>query len=222
MAMSLRRPAISGVLFDIGGVLVALDGVPYLARVLQLEESHEALHKLWLACLSVVAHETGRMSAEAFAAGLVAELELPVSPEAFLIEFAAWLQGPHPGAFELVERIPRQFRVAPLSNMSAFHWTLIAAMDWPTRFEAVYVSCEIGHLKPSVEAFRVALDGLKLPPAEVLFLDDGQANVAALGGWGWRRSWSEGRRRSRASWSSMGCCRETSRVTFHDPTRSSS
>ena len=179
MAMSLRRPAITGILFDIGGVLVALDGVPYLARVLQLEESHEALHKLWLACPSVIAHETGRMSAEAFAAALVVELELPVPPEAFLLDFAAWLQCPHPGAFELVERIPQQYRVAALSNMSAFHWTRIAAMGWPSRFDAVYLSCQIGHLKPSVEAFQVALDGMKLPAAEVLFLDDGQVNIAA-------------------------------------------
>jgi putative hydrolase of the HAD superfamily len=63
--------------------------------------------------------------------------------------------------------------------MSAFHWSRIAAMGWPQRFEAVYLSCEIGHLKPSVEAFQVALDGMQLPASEVLFLDDGQANVAA-------------------------------------------
>ena len=192
MAMSLRQRAISGVLFDIGGVLVALDGVPYLARVLQLPESHEVLHNLWLACPSVVAHETGRMSAGAFAVALVEELELPVSPDQFLLDFAGWLQRPHPGAVELVERIPRQYRVAALSNMSAFHWTQIAAMDWPDRFEAVYLSCEIGHLKPSVEAFQIALDGMKLPAAEVLFLDDGQANVAAARALGMEAQWVRG------------------------------
>ena len=173
------KTTISGILFDIGGVLVALDGVPYMTRVLQLEESHDEMHRRWLACPSVVAHETGRMSAEAFAAALVADLNLPVAPDDFLLDFAAWLQGPHPGAFELVECIPRQYRVAALSNMSAVHWTRIAAMGWPQRFEAVYLSCQIGHLKPSVEAFQVALDGMHLRPAEVLFLDDGQANVAA-------------------------------------------
>ena len=37
----------------------------------------------------------------------------------------------------------------------------------------------LGDLKPAVEAVRVALDGMRLPPAQVLFLDDGQANVSA-------------------------------------------
>ena len=177
--MPRRHPAVSGILFDIGGVLVALDGVPYLARVLGLEESHDELHRRWLACPSVAAHETGRMSAEAFAAAVVADLDLEVKPDDFLLDFAAWLQRPHPGAFELVERIPRQYRVAALSNISTYHWTRIAAMGWPERFDALYLSCEIGYLKPSVEAFRVALDGMRLPPAQVLFLDDGQANVSA-------------------------------------------
>ena len=177
--MSLNRPGISGVLFDIGGVLVALDGVPYLARTLQLEESREAIHQRWLACPSVIAHETGRITAEEFAAAVVSELKLPIAAESFLSEFAAWLQRPYAGAYELVERIPRRYRVAALSNMSQFHWTRIAAMGWPTRFDAVYLSCVIGQLKPLPETFRVALYGMQLPASAVLFLDDGPANVAA-------------------------------------------
>ena len=34
-------------------------------------------------------------------------------------------------------------------------------------------------MKPSREAFLFALDGMALPPAEVLFLDDGLNNVSA-------------------------------------------
>jgi putative hydrolase of the HAD superfamily len=85
----LRPPAISGILFDIGGVLVALDGVPYLARALQLEASYEAMHRRCLASPSVVAHETGKLSAEVFAAAVVADLNLPVTPDPFLLDFAA-------------------------------------------------------------------------------------------------------------------------------------
>lgn len=171
--------AISGVLFDVGGVLVGLDGVPSLARLLQIEPLHDELHRRWLACPSVVRHETGQTSADQFAIEVVQDLGLSLSPEAFLIEFAGWLTTPLQGAFELVDRIPRDYHVAALSNMSAFQWTRIQAMGLPARFDAIYLSHEIGCLKPAAEAFRVALDGMALPPGEVLFLDDGAANVEA-------------------------------------------
>ncbi len=170
---------VAGVLFDIGGVLVALDGIPALTRLLGLAESREDIHRRWLACPSVVLHETGRMTADEFAQSVVADLAIALGPEAFLAEFDGWLTGPHPGAFELVKEIPTRYRVAALSNMSTTHWHRIKTMGWPARFEAAYVSCETGHLKPSREAFEVALRGLALPAGNVLFLDDSAFNVDA-------------------------------------------
>jgi putative hydrolase of the HAD superfamily len=171
--------AISGVLFDIGGVLVGLDGVPSLAKLLQIDPLHDEIHRRWMACPSVVRHETGQIAAAQFAVEVVQDLGLSLSPEAFLAEFAGWLIAPLAGAFELVDRIPSVYQVAALSNMSAFQWSRIQAMGLPARFDALYLSHEIGHLKPSPEAFQAALAGMALPPGEVLFLDDGAANVEA-------------------------------------------
>jgi glucose-1-phosphatase len=170
---------ISGVLFDVGGVLVALDGVPSLASHLGVEASHDDIHRRWVSCLSVRLHETGRISTDEFAASIVTELGLSLSPQEFVLEFASWLRGPLEGAFDLVTRIPRRYRVGVLSNMSAFHWRTIGGMGLPDRFDFICVSCEIGFLKPSVQAFQIALEKMALPPCEVLFLDDGAANVDA-------------------------------------------
>jgi putative hydrolase of the HAD superfamily len=168
---------IDGVLFDVGGVLVALDGVPSLAGLLGVEPHHDDLHRRWMSCASVRLHETGKISAETFAADVVAELGLSLSPQAFLVDFAGWLTGPLPGAFELVARIPNRYRVGILSNMSALHWRRIVAMALPERFDSICVSHEIGFLKPSPQAFETALDRMGLPADRVLFLDDGAANV---------------------------------------------
>jgi putative hydrolase of the HAD superfamily len=169
----------AGVFFDIGGVLVALDGMPALSRLLGLGESRDEIHRRWLACRTVVLHETGRLTPEEFAQGIVVDLAMDLSPEAFLAEFEGWLTGPHPGAFELVNEIPPSYHVAALSNMSATHWNRIKTMGWPDRFNAAFVSCEIRHLKPSREAFELALREMALPAANVLFLDDSDVNVQA-------------------------------------------
>ncbi len=169
---------VSAVVFDVGGVLVALDGMPALARLIGGSAGPGALHQRWMETRSVRLHEAGRISAEEFAAGVVSDLDLQISPAVFLDSFAAWVQGPYPGAFELVSCIPRQYRVAVLSNVSAFHWALIKP-GIPARLERLYLSYETGHLKPAPEAFRTMLGDLRLPAGEVLFLDDSPANVEA-------------------------------------------
>jgi putative hydrolase of the HAD superfamily len=63
--------------------------------------------------------------------------------------------------------------------MSAYQWTRIQAIGLPSRLDALYLSHEIGYLKPAPEAFRVALSGMALPAGDALFLDDGAANVQA-------------------------------------------
>ncbi len=170
---------IAGILFDIGGVLVALDGVPTMAKLFGVEPRHEALHAMWIASPSVVAHETGKIDAAAFAAGLVAEFRLPITADRFLQEFSNWPTGLLPGALQLLDEIPDTYHIAALSNTSAIHWEKIRTMGLVDRFDQTYLSHQIGSLKPASRAFLVALEGMNLSPPDVLFLDDGLRNIDA-------------------------------------------
>lgn len=170
---------IAGILFDLGGVLVALDGVPSMVKLLGVQPKHEALHAMWVASPSVVAHESGKIEAAAFAAGVVAEFGLPVTAERFLEDFCNWPTGLLPGAVQLLDEIPDVYHVAALSNTSAVHWHRIRTMGLVDRFDRTFLSHQIGCLKPASEAFAIALEGMGLSPSDVLFLDDVQRNVDA-------------------------------------------
>jgi glucose-1-phosphatase len=171
---------ISVILFDIGGVLVELDGVPTLAKLMTLDgASREAIHERWMQSAAVIAYETGRISATAFAAAAVTEFQLPVTAEWFLEAFNAWPRRLQAGALELLDDIPTRYRLAALSNTSASHWERIEAMGLGHRFERLYLSHQIGQLKPSRQAFETVLEDLAVAPSAVLFLDDIESNVSA-------------------------------------------
>jgi putative hydrolase of the HAD superfamily len=51
--------------------------------------------------------------------------------------------------------------------------------DFPALFDAVVISAEVGMRKPEEGIFRYAAGTLGLEPAECVFIDDIEANVAA-------------------------------------------
>ena len=168
---------ISSILFDVGGVLIQLDGVAALSKLLTNQHTRDEIQRLWAASPSVIAHETGKISARDFAIGAVEDLKLNVTPAEFLADFETWASRLFPGAFELLEALPRGLTLAALSNTSAIHWERISSLGLAEKFDRTLLSHEIGHLKPDVEPFQIALDILGFPPDEIIFLDDNSHNI---------------------------------------------
>jgi glucose-1-phosphatase len=175
---------ISAVLFDIGGVLIELNGLPSLAKLLDSRESHDEIYKNWMASPAVIAHETGKLSSDAFAIQVVKDLNIDLSPDAFMDNFARWIVGAFPSTFELLEAIPSTLPIAALSNTSAAHWKHVEATGLTDKLDHLFLSHEIGHLKPDHQAFQAAVDGLNLPANEIIFFDDNADNVNAANAFG--------------------------------------
>ncbi|MEM7018661.1 MAG: HAD-IA family hydrolase [Pseudomonadota bacterium] len=168
---------LSTVLFDIGGVLIQLDGMPALYSMMPDVTSDQDVHDRWTSSPAVIAYETGKIPAQEFAAQAIKDMDLQTTPEQFMKEFITWPNRTFPGTFELLDALPDSLLVAALSNTNALHWEQITAVGLGGKFEQTYLSHEIGHLKPSEEAFRIALSGIGRAPGEVLFLDDNAANI---------------------------------------------
>ena len=165
------------VLFDLGGVLIELGGMGDMA-VFADEQSEDEIWRRWLTCPWVRRFERGQCDAEAFAQGMVESWEMPVSPDEFLKAFTAWPKGMLPGSQEVVRGAAERARVACFSNTNALH----VARQWKEfgiyeLFDGVYLSNEMGMVKPDREAFDFVVERLGVRPEQVLFLDDNQINV---------------------------------------------
>lgn len=170
------------VLFDLGDVLVQFRGVTGMGELAGMADPDE-LWARWLTCPWVRAFETGRCAEDAFAAGMVEEWGLALTPAAFAEEFRSWLAGPMAGAEALVRQVGDRARVSCFSNTNSLHWEE-HAQTWPMErlirlFETTFLSFQMGMLKPDLDAFEYVVASLGLRPGDVLFLDDNQVNVDA-------------------------------------------
>lgn len=171
---------ISTILFDLGRVLVELDGPPIKSRWLKDPVSEQESWLRWSRSACVRAFESGELSASVFGAQLVEEQGLAISPEQFLVEFTAWPKGLFPGSSQLLATLARSFQLAYFSNTSVLHVPrLNREMGLEQYFSHRFASCEIGYFKPDPKGFEYILKVLKVAPENVLFLDDSPANVAA-------------------------------------------
>jgi len=166
------------VLFDLGGVLIELGGLPELDAFAGGGVAEEELWRRWLSCPWVRRFERGQCDADAFSRGMVETWSMPVSPDEFLSAFVAWPLGLLDGARELVEATRTHARIGCLSNTNVLHaerqWTEFGIADL---FDTSFLSHETGLVKPDRDVFDHAVRTLGCAPERVLFLDDNQINV---------------------------------------------
>lgn len=167
-------------LFDVGGVLVDWAGTQGLVELTGGRLAEEQARRFWMEFEQLKPFETGRADGQAFARAAVEELELDMTPNAFLEAFNGWMRGPFQGALEMVGRIQPGYRRAVLSNSNPIHWRrLINDYGLAGPFETLFVSHEIGQRKPDAEAYRTVCEHLGQPAGDVVFFDDNPECVEA-------------------------------------------
>jgi putative hydrolase of the HAD superfamily len=173
----LRTRDVDIVLFDLGGVLIDFGGVEKMKQLARIEDDELLWHR-WLTCPWVRRFECGECSDADFAAGMVDEWELDVTPEDFLDQFQSWLGGPFPGAEALLDEVRRTHPAGCLSNTNALHWER-NFVRWPIleAFDFRFLSFQLGIVKPDRAMFERVAELLPVDAPRVLFLDDNMVNV---------------------------------------------
>jgi putative hydrolase of the HAD superfamily len=188
------------VLFDVGGVLVELSGVPTMLAWMNNSVTVEEMWRLWLSSPVVRQFETGRATADEFASQIVRELRLPVSEQEFLTAFTAWPRGLLPGALNVVRSVPAPFKRATLCNTCGLHWPrVMKEMELEHAFDHHFASHLTGKIKPDEEAFLDVATTLNCKPSAIFFLDDNTINVEAARKFGLHAAQVKGPAEARAA-----------------------
>jgi glucose-1-phosphatase len=137
--------------------------------------------------------ETGKISPKQFYNNLRQITRLDFTDEQ--IEYA-WNQiiGYYPKAnIDFLKIINKHYPIYLLSNTNAIHYpvytNMLADKFGITGLEVLFTSCffshKLGLRKPNLDIYDYVSKSINIPPNEVLFLDDSEANIkdAAIYGW---------------------------------------
>jgi len=174
---------VKAVLFDYGMVLSAPPDPAAWQRMRTLTGlTEDILHREYWAHRD--AYDRGELKGQAFWNKIASGAGIVLTPDHLtgLIEADVDLWGQlNPPMIDWVQRLHRAgIRTGILSNMpDAMEAGLRARHPWIEGFDHHTWSHALNLAKPELEIYRHAAEGLSTPPANILFIDDREENIAA-------------------------------------------
>ena len=165
---------------DMGGVIIELYWEFYAAKMLEKEYTIEELQKLWVTSEATKKFETGKISFDEFANAVIREFKVSLSPEEIKKNFCAITGPPKPKFMELFTELKKNFTLSVLSNTNQPHIDFLRQKyDLFNIFDNLFLSYEIGMMKPFPEIFEYVIKKLNTKPQNILFFDDSSINTEA-------------------------------------------
>lgn len=185
----MKNDQIKNIIFDLGDVILNID-VPIASRsfaelsgkeqseILTIFKENELFRQF----------ETGLLDEATFRNYVREILNFPdLSDEAIDTAWNSLLLDLPPERVELLRKLATRYRLFLLSNTSSIHITqvnkILKASTGVDRlddlFEVVFLSYEMGLMKPDARIYEKVLDKAGLKAEETLFLDDNLDNIRA-------------------------------------------
>lgn len=182
MTLNASMPAVKGVVFDLGGVVIDWNPMHLYAKVFDGDET-KAANFLATIC---TAEWNGRQDAGRDLIQATAE-RVALFPEwerEIRCYYGRWIEmigGPVPGTAALMGEI----KAAGLHLFALSNWHCQTFAEVRPRFaelglfEHIVLSGEYGVIKPNPALYRAALSCYGMPAERLVFVDDSEANVEA-------------------------------------------
>jgi FMN phosphatase YigB (HAD superfamily) len=169
--------AVKAVLLDLGNVLVFHDNALLFARLAARAGLTGPEVGQRLTGAGWTAANRGLLDAEGIRQDVCRALGVDVP----MAEFAPLWSSHftlHAAVLPRVEGLVGRVKLGLVSNTNALHAAYLKPLlPLLERFDSVVMSCEVGHVKPEPEIYRLALEGVGCAPHEAAFFDDLQEFV---------------------------------------------
>jgi putative hydrolase of the HAD superfamily len=182
----LELKGVEAIVFDLGGVIIDLDFQRSVDQFALLSNKTPQEIRAGLFDSGLLhRYEKGEYTNEAFLQQVKDVFALSCSFAEIEQAFLALLLKIPPARIELIRNLSKDYRLFVLSNTSAIHYKEVNAILHQNTgvphlnelFEKVFLSYELGLLKPSIEIYSAVLDAAKLKAEHTLFLDDNADNL---------------------------------------------
>ncbi|GAB2801318.1 HAD family phosphatase [Rhabdobacter roseus] len=185
----MKNDAIKNIIFDMGDVIINID-VPRTARAFAelSQQQEDELIELFQEKELFRQFETGHLDDAGFRSYVRELLRQEHWDEATIDKaWNALLLDLPPERVELIQRLGQSYRLFLLSNTSSIHVAevnrilqQVAGVPSLTElFETVFLSYEMGLMKPDLAIYQRVLEQAGLVAEETLFLDDNLDNIRA-------------------------------------------
>jgi HAD superfamily hydrolase (TIGR01509 family) len=179
---ALRDPVASTLVFDFGGVVQELmDDAIIRSLVEKLGSPFDQFLAYYKKALPQV--QVGRVSEEQFLSDLNKSMGNTTSPLSSDLLISPFLDGSHlyPEMTRLLDELQeKKVEIAVLSNTIPSHARLNRQRNNYHWFgENVFLSCEIGLLKPDPESFEYVANQLDRQQKQLILIDDNEKNIAS-------------------------------------------
>lgn len=166
------------ILCDLGGVLIELDWLPAAQNLFKTENSVSELKNKWISLSSTKEFESGQCDFETFFHDFKNETGYCKDLTQFKADFNSIIGPLKPDCKKILKKLKAFGTLAMLSNTNSLHIEMLKARtDMFAYFSDLFLSYEMGLVKPSKEIYKYVCKKLETLPENILFFDDSKPNI---------------------------------------------
>jgi glucose-1-phosphatase len=163
-------------LFDLGRVLVDFDHLRAAERMSAFcSKSAAQIYDLFFESPATIDFEAGKITPKDFYLKVKEMLSLELSYDSFepIWNDIFFLSAKNRSVFGLANSLRAGYKIAMLSNINILHYEYLKK-NFPVFgiFDKVFLSFQLGRIKPDKEIYHAVVRDLEVSPQEIFYIDD--------------------------------------------------